>query len=39
MLELYIRLVKAGKRTINSIPDDFREAVRVAVESADGTTE
>ncbi len=28
MLELYIKLVKAGKRTIDSIPEKFRDDVR-----------
>lgn len=32
MLELYITLVKAGKRTIESVPEKFREQVREAVE-------
>lgn len=32
MLELYIKLVKAGKRDIESVPEKFREQVREAVE-------
>lgn len=39
MLELYIKLVKLGKRTIDSIPKEFREDVRAAVESAGDTAE
>lgn len=39
MLELYIKLVKAGKRTIDSIPERFREEVRVAVEAAEDVAE
>lgn len=35
MLELYIKLVLAGKRTVESIPERFREAVRAAVEKTD----
>ena len=31
MLELYIKLVKAGKRTIDSIPEKFRDDVRAAI--------
>lgn len=32
MLELYITLVKAGRRTIESIPLKYREQVREAIE-------
>ena len=35
MLELYIKLVKAGKRTIDSIPEKFRDDVRAAIEAAE----
>lgn len=35
MLELYIRLVEAGKRDIESVPEEFREQVREAVEAKD----
>lgn len=31
MLELYIKLVKAGKRTIDSIPPVYQEKVREAL--------
>lgn len=31
MLELYIRIVKSGMRTIESVPDQFREAVKEAL--------
>jgi hypothetical protein len=33
MLDLYIALVKAGKRTIENVPDKFRAQVRQAVEA------
>ena len=33
MLELYVTLVKAGIRTINSIPVAFREKVKAAIEA------
>lgn len=39
MLELYIKLVLAGKRTIDSVPEKFREDVRAAVEAAEDTAE
>lgn len=39
MLELYIKLVKAGKRTIDSIPERFREEVRAALEAAEDAAE
>lgn len=32
MLELYIKLVKSGKRDIESVPEKFREQVREAVQ-------
>lgn len=32
MLQLYIKLVSLGIRTIESIPEDYRERVRAAVE-------
>lgn len=32
MLDLYIKLVKAGKRDIESVPEKFREQVREAIE-------
>ncbi len=35
MLDLYIKLVKAGKRTIESIPNKFREDVRNAIEASE----
>ena len=38
MLELYIKLVKAGKRTIDSIPE-FRDDVRAAIEAAEDAAE
>lgn len=31
MLELYIRLVESGKRTIESVPAQFREGVKKAL--------
>ncbi len=39
MLELYIKLVKVGKRTIDSIPEKFRDEVRAAVEAAEDAAE
>lgn len=39
MLELYIKLVKAGKRTIDSIPEKFRDDVRAAIEAAEDAAE
>ncbi len=39
MLELYIKLVKAGKRTIDSIPEKFRDEVRAAVETGEDVAE
>lgn len=32
MLELYIKLVQSGSRTIESVPEKYREQVREAVE-------
>lgn len=34
MLELYIRLVQAGKRTVESVPEKFRSDVKAAIEAA-----
>ena len=34
MLELYITLVKSGKKTIEQVPVKYREAVRKAIENA-----
>ena len=31
MVEIYIRLVRAGKRTLESIPERFRDAVEEAL--------
>lgn len=31
MLELYIRLVQEGKRTLESVPEQFREQVKQAL--------
>lgn len=31
MLELYIRLVQEGKRTLESVPEQFREQVEQAL--------
>ena len=39
MLELYIKLVKAGKRTIDSITEKFRDDVRAAIEAAEDAAE
>ena len=39
MLELYIKLIKAGKRTIDSIPEKFRDEVRAALEASEDTAE
>ena len=39
MLELYIKLVKAGKRTIDSTPEKFRDDVRAAIEAAEDAAE
>lgn len=33
MLKLYIKLVKVGDRTIDSIPPEYREKVRAALEA------
>lgn len=35
MLELYIRLVIGGKRTVESVPEQFREDVRKAISKAE----
>lgn len=35
MLELYIKLVTAGKRTIDSVPEKFREQIREAVSESE----
>lgn len=32
MLKVYIKLVQTGRRTIESIPVDYREQVRLAIE-------
>ena len=32
MLDLYITLVKAGRKQIDDVPVKFREAVRAAIE-------
>ena len=32
MVEFYIRLVRAGKRTLEQVPVKWREAVRAALE-------
>ena len=32
MLDLYITLVKAGRKQIDEVPTKFREAVRAAIE-------
>lgn len=37
MLELYIKLVESGKRTVESIPAQFREAVKEALKKAKET--
>lgn len=34
MLELYIKLVLVGKRTVESVPAKFREDVKAAIEAA-----
>ena len=39
MLELYIKLVKAGKRTIDSIPEKFWDDVSAANEAAEDAAE
>lgn len=31
MLEVYIKLVKAGKKSIDEVPIEFREAVKIAL--------
>ena len=33
MLELYVTLVKAGIRTLDSVPVAFREKVKAAIEA------
>lgn len=33
MLELYITLVKSGKKTIEQVPTKYREAVKKAIEN------
>ncbi|XBX08380.1 CD1375 family protein [Enterocloster clostridioformis] len=37
MLELYIKLVTHKMRTIESLPDEFREAVKEALGLTEGT--
>lgn len=32
MVDLYVTLIKAGRRTIEDVPDKYREAVRKALE-------
>lgn len=34
MLELYITLVKSGKKSVEQVPAKYREAVRRAIENA-----
>lgn len=33
MLKLYIKLVKVGEKTIDSIPPEYREKVRATLEA------
>jgi len=33
MVEVYVKLVRAGKRTLLSVPEALREQVRAALES------
>ena len=33
MVELYVKLIKAGRRTIDQVPDQLREEVRKALEN------
>ncbi len=37
MLELYIKLVESGKRTVESIPAQFQEAVKEALKKTERT--
>lgn len=32
MVEFYVRLVKAGKKALEQVPEKWREAVRAALE-------
>ena len=32
MVDLYVKLIKAGKRTIESVPEQYGEAVQAALE-------
>lgn len=33
MVELYVKLIKAGRRTIDQVPEQLREEVRKALEN------
>ena len=33
MVELYVKLIKAGRRTIDQVPEQLREEVRQALEN------
>lgn len=33
MVELYVKLIKAGKRTLEQVPEQLREEVRKALEN------
>lgn len=39
IIRKHIKLVKAGKRTIDSIPEKFRDDVRAAIEAAEDAAE
>lgn len=32
MVDLYVKLIKAGKKTLDDVPENLREAVRKALE-------
>lgn len=35
MLRLYIKVVRAGRRDLDSVPDEFRDEVKKALEEDD----
>jgi len=35
MVEVYVKLIKAGKRTLDGVPEALREQVREALENVD----
>ena len=35
MVDVYVKLIEAGKRTIEDVPERYREAVRQVLEGAE----